>query len=392
MPDPAADLNPPARLLLGPGPSNVHPRVLQALTSPTLGYLDPDFLDVLTRIQELLRGAFRTRNPLTLALSGTGTSGMEAGLVNLLEPGEKALVCVNGYFGARLVEVALRAGAQVIRVEAPWGRVVEPEAVEAELRAHPDVKLVALVQGETSTGVLQPVKEIADLAHRHGALVLVDAVTSFGGCELPVDAWDLDYVYSCTQKCLSCPSGLSPITVSERARRAIGGRERRIGSFYLDLTLLEQYWGEAHIYHHTVPGHLLYALHEALRLLAEEGVEERWARHRRHGEALQAGLAAMGLALHAQEGHRLPVLTTVRVPEGVDDARVRRRLLQEYGIEIGGGLGELRGRVWRIGLMGYASRPENVLLVLTALEAALAAEGYRAEPGAGAAAAARALA
>jgi alanine-glyoxylate transaminase / serine-glyoxylate transaminase / serine-pyruvate transaminase len=391
VPELPPELNPPARILLGPGPSSVHPRVYQAMMAPVLGHLDPDFLRIMDETKELLRAVFRTHNEETIAVSGTGSAGMEAALANLIEPGERAVVCINGYFGERIAEIASRYGAEVVRVEAEWGRIIEPEAVEAALKAAGDTKVVAIVHAETSTGISQPLADIVRLTHQHDAFLLVDAVTSLAGCQVAVDDWGIDACYSASQKCLSCPPGLAPLTLSPQAGEAVRSRETKVRSWYLDVTLLDNYWGGKRAYHHTAPITMVYALREGLRLAVEEGLEARIARHRRHGEALWAGLQAMGLALHAPEGHRLPVLTTVRIPEGIDDLKLRRALLYEHSIEIGGGLGPLAGKVWRIGLMGYSSSAENVLAVLAALEHELAGQGYRLEKGAGVAAADRVL-
>jgi alanine-glyoxylate transaminase/serine-glyoxylate transaminase/serine-pyruvate transaminase len=365
------DLDPAPRLLLGPGPSMVPPRVLRAMATPLLGHLDPDFHQILTETQELLRDVFQSRNELTLALSGTGTSGMEAALGNLIEPGDRLLACVAGYFGERLAEVAARYGAEVRRLERPWGEVFEPDEVEAALRAR-DAKIVTLVHAETSTGTLQPeIAAIAEACHRHGALLVLDTVTSLGGLPVEADSWDVDIAYSASQKCLSAPPGLAPITVSERARQAISRRKAPPAALYFDLTLLERHWGKAFAYHHTIPISTVYALREALRLVQEEGLPARFERHRLNGERLWAGLEALDLPPRLPPGRRMPLLTTVSVPAGVDDAALRRRLLHEYHIEIGGAFGQFAGKVWRIGLMGYSSRKENVLLVLAALEEAL---------------------
>lgn len=388
------ELNPPARLLLGPGPSNVHPRVYRAMVAPVVGHLDPAFIAIMDDVVGLLRTVFQTNNRMTLPISGTGSAGMEAALYNLIEPGDTVIVGVNGLFGERIVDTARRAGATVVTVTAEWGSAIAPEQVETALRANPGTKLVAIVHAETSTGVQQPLEDIARIVRASGALLLVDAVTSLGGISVPADAWGADAVYSCTQKCLAAPPGLSPFTMSDRAVEVLKGRKNPVQSWYLDLSMLESYWGSgaaARTYHHTAPITMIYALREALRVAAEEGLETRWRRHLRHGRALQAGLEAMGLTLHAQEGHRLPVLTTVRIPEGVDDAGVRRQLLDEFNLEIGGGLGPLRGRVWRIGLMGYGASSENVLYGLASLERVLAGRGVKLPAGAGVAAAAAAL-
>lgn len=378
------DLNPPYRILLGPGPSNVHPRVQRAMLAPIVGYLDPYCLTVMDDTMNLLRFLFRTKNELTFPISGTGSAGMEASFCNFLEPGDVAVIGVNGFFGERMVDIAQRCGATVVPVPAEWGRIVEPEAIETALKAQKRVKLMALVQAETSTGVLQPLVEASQLAKQYEALLVVDTVTSLGGHELAVDDWGIDICYSGSQKCIGAPSGLSPFTASPAALAALQSRTHKLPSFYLDLSLLSAYWtGSNRIYHHTAPICLFYALHEALVLIAEEGLEACWQRHLKHGSALQAGLQAMGLTLHAQEGHQLSSLTSVRIPSGVDDLRVRQRLLNEFSIEIGGGLGPLKGQIWRIGLMGHSSTTENVLLLLHALEKILVAEGYAVEPGMG---------
>lgn len=361
-----AELSPSPRLLLGPGPSSVHPRVLRAMATPLLGYLDPEFLQLLDETQALLRDTFQTENAWTLPVSGTGMAGMETLLANLLAPGERLLVCAAGFFGNRLEEVARRHGIEVTRVEKPWGEVYTPEEVEAALRAHP-AKVVALVHAETSTGALQPLEGLGDLAHRHGALLLVDCVTSLGGVPLKVDEWGIDAAYAGTQKCLGCPPGLAPVTVSDRARDLIRARPTRPATWYFDLESLAKYYGPERQYHHTVSGSLIYALREGLRVVAEEGLEARWARHAANAEYFCAGLAEMDLVPYVAPAHRLPSLITVRVPDGVDEAQVRTRLRTDYGIEIGAGLGPLKGQVWRVGLMGHSSRRENVTLLLAAL-------------------------
>ena len=391
------ELNVPARLLLGPGPSNVHPRVYRAMMTPVIGYLDPQFLQLLDDTQRPLRALFRTENDMAIAVSGTGTAGMEAAVYNVVEPGDTAIVCLNGFFGDRMAQMARRCGAEAVAVEGEWGRIMEPEQIEQALKANPGAKLVAIVHGETSTGVLQPLQEISRLVHAHGALLLVDAVTSLSGCELLIDEWGVDVCFSGTQKCLSAPPGMSPVTLSPQAMEVVTNRKEPVRSWYLDISALRNYWGpstgsgQARVYHHTPPMTMLYALREALRIALEEGLEARIERHHRNAEALWAGLEAMGLHLHAQEGHRLPPLTTVRVPEGVDDMALRRGLLQEHNIEVGGGIGALQGQVWRIGLMGYNSTAHNVLAILFALETELNRQGFRTDVGAGVAAAARSL-
>lgn len=385
------EFNPPQRLLMGPGPSNAHPRVLQAMAAPLLGHLDPDFLQVMDDVQEMLRRVFQTGNGLCIPISGTGTAGMEAALVNVLEPGDTLVIGVNGFFGERLALIAARCGAQVARVEFEWGRPVEPEPLKQELRKHRNVKAVAVVHAETSTGVLTPLPELASVAHEHDALLIVDAVTSLGGVDLRIDEWDIDVCYSGTQKGLACPPGLAPITLSERGERVLKSRKHPVQSFYLDLTQLTKYWSQQG-YHHTAPISMLYALREGLRLVLEEGLENRFRRHIHNAAALRAGLGGLGLTLFAQEQYRLPTLTTVCVPDGINDADVRRQLLQEFAIEIGGGLGPQAGRIWRIGLMGENARPDRVLYFLSALEQVLARLGYEVAVGAGVTAAQRVLA
>ena len=361
------ELNPPARLLLGPGPSPVHPRVMRALGAPVLGHLDPELLRLLDDTRGLLRAVFRTDNELTLAASGTGMAGMEAVLGSLLEPGDRLLVCVAGFFGHRMAELASRMGVEVTTVEKAWGTVFTPEELDAALAAAKP-KAVAIVHAETSTGALQPMDGLGEIARRHDALLIVDCVTSLGGVPVEIDGWGADAAYSGSQKCLGCPSGLAPVTVSPRAREVMAARGRPAHSWYLDLDLLERYWGGAHAYHHTIASSLVYALREGLRLVVEEGLEARWERHQTNAEMLWDGLEAMGLALHVPDpAIRIPSLTTVRVPEGVDEAQVRGRLRDEYGIEIGAGLGPLKGQVWRIGLMGHGSQKANVILLLAAL-------------------------
>lgn len=382
MPAPVA---PPIRLLLGPGPSEIHPRVLAAMAEPTVGHLDPYYLALMNDMQQLLRGVFRTENKMTLAVSGTGSAGMECCVVNLIEPGDAMVVCVNGVFGGRMADVAERAGAKVTRVERPWGEVFEPAHLKDALRAKP--KVVGIVMAETSTGASQPLEEISKLVHEAGALLLVDAVTSLGGMPVEVDRWQIDAIYSGSQKCLSCPPGLAPVSFGPRAMDALARRKNKVQSWYLDLSMLARYWGEERVYHHTAPINMTYALYEGLRLLHEEGLEKSFARHALNHDALAAGLAAIGITYAAAEGHCLPTLNAVRVPAGVDDAWVRRELLARFGIEIGAGLGDFKGKVWRIGLMGHASRAKNVLVFLAALEQLLGEQKHRFPPGAGIAAA-----
>jgi len=360
------DLNTPARILLGPGPSMVHPRVLSALAHPLIGHLDPLFIGMMNEVQDLLRSTFRTSNALTIPVSGTGSAGMEAAICNFVEVGDPVLVGVNGYFGERLCNMASRYGADVHRLERPWGEVFSLEEVAQALVQHP-AKLVALVHAETSTGALQPMEAIADIVHRHGALLLLDCVTSLGGVPVEIDEWDIDIAYSGTQKCLSCPPGLAPLTVSPRAQSVLRNRKTQVPNWYLDLSLIQSYWGNARTYHHTAPISMNFALREALRLAHEEGLKSRFERHRTHAELLWNGLEELGLHLVVALPRRLPTLTTVYVPDGIDEAAVREQLLHQFNIEIAGGLGPLRGRVWRIGLMGYSSRRENVTLLLGAL-------------------------
>jgi alanine-glyoxylate transaminase/serine-glyoxylate transaminase/serine-pyruvate transaminase len=389
---PTPPLEPPARVLLGPGPSTVSPRVLRAMSIPLVGHLDPAFLRIMDETKRLLQFVFQTRNELTIPISGTGSAGMEACLVNLLEPGDEAVVCINGVFGTRMADIVERCGATLVKVEAPWGRVIEPTDVAAALKRSKHPKLVAIVHAETSTGAWQPIEEISRLAHDAGALLVVDTVTSLGGCPVRVDDWDIDACYSGTQKCLSCPPGLSPVTFGPRALEVLRHRKTKVQSWYLDLTMIEKYWGAERVYHHTAPITMNYALYEALRIIEEEGLEPRWARHQRNHEALKAGLAAIGLTLASQENHQLWTLNSVRIPDGVDDAGVRSALLEEFNIEIGGGLGPLKGKTWRIGLMGESSSAANVLLVLSALERVLPRCGHAVSPGAAVTAAQRAYA
>ena len=382
---------PKGRLLMGPGPSGVHPRVLEALSSPMVGHLDPQFLALMDNIQEMLRRLFMTENRLTVAVSGTGSSGMESAFVNVVEPGDEVLVCVNGVFGNRMSDIVERIGGVLRRIDRPWGEVFDPTEIEEALARHPDVKVVAVVHAETSTGALQPLEEIGRLCREGGRLFLVDCVTSLGGERVEVDAWNIDMAYSGTQKCLSCPPGLAPVTFSERALEKLNTRESRVVSWYLDLSMIEKYWTEGErAYHHTAPISMNYALHEALCLVHEEGLEARWERHRRNSSVLVAGLEALGFRLFAQEGHRLSMLNAVWIPAGVDDAKFRKALLDEYDIEIGGGLGEVAGRIWRIGLMGETSSRENIMTFLGALETLLEREGHAGRVGAGLDAAARA--
>jgi len=361
-----ADLNTPERILLGPGPSMVPSRVLQAMAHPLLGHLDPKFIELMKEVQELLRYVFQTTNQMTLPISGTGSAGMESTVANLIEPGDSILIGVNGYFGERLCDMAGRYGAVVHRLDKPWGEVFSPEEIDAALRKQP-AKVVALIHAETSTGALTTLEGMAEIVHKHGALLLIDCVTSLGGIPMKIDEWDIDIAYSGTQKCLSCPPGLAPITVGPRALEALHQRKTKVANWYLDLTMLEHYWGDERTYHHTAPISMNFAIREALRLVQEEGLEARYLRHRTNSELLWDGLEELGLQLVVPLEHRLPSLTTVAVPEGVKEVEVRKRLLDEYNIEIAGGLGAFKGKVWRIGLMGYSSRRENVVLLISAL-------------------------
>ena len=382
----------PERVLLGPGPSTVESRVLRAMSRPLIGHLDPEFLQIMDETQAMLRRVMATENRMTFAISGTGSAGMEASIVNLVEPGDRVVVVVCGVFGVRLAEQARRNGAEVVTVESEWGTPVDPAAV-AEAIAAGDTRVVAVVHAETSTGVLQPLDAIIEAAHAHDALVVVDAVTSLGGHSLQIDDWGIDVCYSGTQKCLSCPPGLAPVTFNARALERVKSRTTPVRSWYLDVGLLDGYWGEDRAYHHTAPISMAFALHEALTAICEEGLEARHARHRRHHLGLVAGLEAMGMRMQVDDpAHRLWSLNAVRVPEGVDEAAVRTELLSRFGIEIGGGLGPLAGQIWRIGLMGASSTENNVLLALAALEAALRQQDCSAPPGAGVAAAVEAFA
>jgi alanine-glyoxylate transaminase/serine-glyoxylate transaminase/serine-pyruvate transaminase len=381
-----APLNAPQRILLGPGPSDIHPRVLAAMAAPTVGHLDPYYLELMNGMQSMLRDVFRTRNEMTMAISGTGSAGMEAAVVNLVEPGDNMLVCINGVFGGRMADVAARAGANVAKIERPWGEVFTPAEIKAAL-ATSKPKIVGIVMAETSTGAWQPVEEIAALVHDAGALLIVDTVTALGGIAVEIDRWSIDCCYSGSQKCLSCPPGLAPITFGPRAMEKIKARKTKVQSWYLDVTMLAQYWGQERVYHHTAPINMTYGLYEALRVILDEGLDACFARHARQHAALRAGLAAIGIGYAAQGEHLLPMLNAVNIPAGVDDVTVRRGLLERFGIEIGGGLGAFKGKVWRIGLMGYGARPANVLVFLSALEQLLAEQGHKFEHGASVAAA-----
>ena len=376
----------PLRKLMGPGPLDVHPRVYQALVSPVIGHLDPAYLKVLDMIGDLLRTVFKTKNRVTNASPGTGTSGMEACVANLLGPGDKALVCVHGYFGDRIRQMVERQEAEMTVIEGEWGRPTDPERIEKELKKG-GFKLIALVHAETSTGVMQSMDEVAGLAREHGTMILLDTVTSLGGVDIKVDEWGVDAAYSCSQKCIGAPSGLAPVTFSERALDAAKNRKHPVRSWYHDISLLDKYWGPERVYHHTSSSTLNYALLEALMLIDEEGLDDRFARHLKNHRALVAGVEGMGLQMLVKPEHRLPTLNTVRIPDGVDDVKVRGYLLETFNLEIGGGLGALKGKVWRVGLMGYSSSAENVLFFLSSLSRALAFQGYKTDLEAGLAAA-----
>lgn len=372
----------PRRLLLGPGPSIVHPRVLQALATPLVGHLDPTFLRVMTDIQVLLRRVFSTTNQFTIAVSGTGSAGMEAAVINVVEPGDAVIVGINGVFGTRLATVVERCGGKAIRLEVPWGQVIEPDTITAALQRFSPVKAVVLVHAETSTGAWQPLEPISALCRAYNALLIVDAVTSLGGIPVEVDRWGIDVCYSATQKCLSCPPGLAPLTLNERALSAVKNRRSPCQSWYLDLSLIADYWTEHNrAYHHTAPISMNYALREALRLIEEEGLPARFARHQLNSRALLAGLMALGLDPLPPPDRRLPTLLCVTIPTHIDEAAVRSQLLERFGIEIGGGLGTLKGKVWRIGLMGESSTEANVLTLLNAMEEIGMRSGWVSTPG-----------
>ena len=381
----------PPRILLGPGPSNTSPRVLQAMMSPMIGYADPEFMVVLDEVSELLRLVFQTDEGLAIALPGTGSAGMQAGLNSLLEPGDTVIICSCGYFGERMADMAERLGANAVVLRGEWGRSFPAEMLEEELGRHDSVKMVSVVHAETSTGVLQPLDEIARLARAHGALLMVDAVTSLGGSEFAFDETDIDYAYSCSQKCLGAPPGICPVAVGPRALEVIDSRTTKPPSWYLDLGLIAKYWGPEHVYHHTAPVSMILGLREALRIVLEEGLDTRIARHRRNSAAFRAGVAALGLDFLVPEPYRLDQITAVQIPEGVDDATVRQRLLREHSIEIGKGFGPFDGNVWRIGLMGESSKAEYLLALLSSLEGILPDEGYEVALGAAVSAASRRL-
>ena len=392
IPNYIKEFQPPSRILMGPGPSNVHPRVLQAMTAPILGHLDSQFFEVMEDVCDMLRQVYHTDNYMTLPLSSTGTGAMEASCVNLLEPGDTAIICRNGYFGDRLADIAKRCGAEVFVVDSSWGNPVDIEALDEELNKHPKVKMVGMVHAETSTGSLSPLTRAIEMTHEHDALIVVDAVTSLGSHDVRMDEWDIDVCYSASQKCLGAPPGLAPISLGSRAMAVINERRTPVQSFYFNLKDLQAYWSETHAYHHTSPISMTYALRESLRMMMEEGINERLKRHARTSAALRAGVEALGLEGLADPQYRLNPLTAVLIPAGVDEAVVRRKLINDYNIEIGAGLGDLQGKVWRIGLMGESARESNVFAFLSALERILPDQGYEVAYGSSLAAAQQALA
>ena len=383
----------PNRLLLGAGPCTVHPRVLRAMTQPVVGHLDPVFFQVMDEVCEMLRQVFHTGNTVTMPISATGTGAMETACVNVLERGDTAIVCRNGYFGVRLADIAQRCGANTVMVDSPWGKPADLNALEDALNANPGVKMVGLVHAETSTGAITPLTDAIDLAHRHGALVVADAVTSLGSHDVQVDDWDIDVCYSASQKCLGAPPGLAPISFGERAMDVINKRDTTVESFYFNLQGVAEYWNETQrVYHHTSPITMIYAMRESLRMMMEEGLDEQHDRHARVAAGLRAGLTAMGLELATDPGYQLNPITVVNAPEGVNEADVRARLLNDFDIEVSGGLGEFRGRVWRVGMMGNGARETSVLSLLSALEVILGDMDYEVAYGASVAAAQRSFA
>lgn len=380
---------PPQRTLMGPGPSDTHPRVLTAMARPTLGHLDPVFTDMMEELKSLLRYAFQTKNLMTFPVSGPGSVGMEMCFVNMITPGDKVIVCRNGVFGSRMLENVERCGGVAVVVEDQWGEPVDPQKVEDALKQNPDTKIVAFVHAETSTGALSDAKTLCEIAHLHNCLTIVDTVTSLGGSPLKVDEWKIDAIYSGSQKCLSCPPGLSPVSFSDRVIELVKNRKVKVQSWFMDLNLVLGYWGATRTYHHTAPTNALYALHEALFMLYEEGLEHSWARHQRNHKALKAGLETLGTKYLVEEKYRLPQLNSVYVPRGIDEKEVRLKLLAEYNLEIGAGLGDFAGKIWRFGLMGYSSKIENVMLCLNALETVFASMGKKIDIGAAEAAAYR---
>jgi len=389
-----SSFHPPQRTLMGPGPSDVNPRILEAMSRPTIGHLDPAFVGMMDEVKGLLKQAFQTENALTMPVSAPGSAGMESCFVNLVEPGDKVIVCQNGVFGSRMKENVERCGGVVVMVEDKWGDAVDPQKLEDALKANPDAKVVAFVHAETSTGAQSDAKTLVEIAHKYDCLTIVDAVTSLGGTPVKVDEWKIDAIYSGTQKCLSCTPGLSPVSFSEAALEKIRNRQTKVQSWFLDLNLVMGYWGGdgKRAYHHTAPINALYGLHESLVILQDEGLENSWARHQKHHLALRAGLESMGLSFVVDEAHRLPQLNAITIPDGVDDAAVRTALLRDYSLEIGAGLGVMAGKVWRIGLMGHACNTRNVLLCLAALEDVLGRMGAKYERGVAVNAAERVLA
>ncbi len=387
-----SELNPQQRLLLGPGPSPVHPRVLKAMSTNVVGHMDPGYFQIMDDCQAMLRDLYGTQNRVTFPVSGTGSAGMETSICNVVEEGDKVIVCIKGYFGERLADLADRYGAEVIRVEAPWGRTIDPADLKKTLDANPDAALVAIVHAETSTGVLQPLEEIGRMCKEHGALLLTDCVTSLGGVPVKLDEWGVEIAYSCSQKGLSCPPGLAPLSMSERALGRVHERKGRVKNFYFDVDILSKYWGFERAYHHTAPISMVYAIREGLRIIFEEGLSARFARHVLASGALQAGLEGLGLSMFAEAGTRNPTLNTVTVPERVDDAAVRKSLLDEFNIEIAGGLGLLAGKIWRIGMLGSGATQANVVYFLSALEVIFKRMGYIEQVGGAVSAATRVFA
>ena len=377
------ELNPELRLLLGPGPSPVHPRVLKAMSSHVIGHLDPYFLKVMDDCQNMLRELFSTKNQVTFPVSGTGSAAMEASICNVIEEGDKAVICINGVFGERMADVASRFGADVIRVEAPWGQPIDPSDIEEALKSNPGVTLVGIVHAETSTGVLQPMEDIGAICREHGTLLLLDCVTSLGGVPVEIDEWGVEIAYSGTQKCLSCPPGVAPITFGERALGKVRERKNKVTSWYFDVSMVEKYWGNDRVYHHTGPITMNYAIREALRIIFEEGLEKRFVRHTLASLALQRGVEALGLSMFAKEGARTPTLNTISLYEGLDDGAIRKSLLNDFNIEIGGGLGPLAGKIWRVGMMGHGATQANVVYFLSALEVIFKKMGYNEKVGDG---------
>jgi len=382
-----SEFHPPARILMGPGPSNADPRVLLAMAKPLVGHLDPEFIKIMNHLQDLLRHLFGTQNAQSIPISGTGSAGMEAAFVNVVEPGDRVLVCQNGVFGERMADVAERCGANLRTLSAPWGKAFDLADLEKELRAF-QPKVLAIVHAETSTGVLQPLEEFPKILKKYPeTLLLVDTVTSLGGHPVKVDEWGIDICYSGTQKCLSCPPGLAPITFSPKAMDKIRGRNKKVQSWYLDMNLVGKYWGSDRTYHHTAPVSMNYALLEALRIIKEEGLERRYDRHHRNHLALSQGIEALGLSMFVEKTYRLWPLNTINIPPGIDDIKLRKKLLDEFNLEIGGGLGTLKGKIWRVGLMGHSSSETNVIYFLTALEQTLREQGFEFPRGAGVSAA-----